>query len=394
MLKEYKLSCRDMKLLLRSCESGRVQHPAILPRPGSKCYIFLMEHVKMICFTDRCIILTPDDKVTQKFVEALKNHFNNFESDDFKMNVNPMKMLQQMSLKEEDFEHVIMEKAMENVVEKFRKHLQIMKPALEVLLQQIEENAETNELKKLLAVKKSLAQFQQNVDNVMKAINSLLDDDEEMKKMSLRNEEKGDIEQILDSFAADIDEIDTEIKICIDMIEDTDQFLSAHLDSVRNELMKMSLFIEVGALIMGFGAVVGGIFGMNLKNYIEEEAHAFFIVIIVTAVLMLLMLAGFTKKYYQLKADTSSASTFNLLKNFFTYVDDLEYHLFNKTVSKLEFKDAVEKITKLKISEKESDFLFQMVDADGDGVIDAENELNLDIGKTEYHHHVKNGALV
>merc|ERR1719186_277759 len=176
----------------------------------------------MICFTDRCIILTPDDKVTQKFVEALKNHFNNFESDDFKMNVNPMKMLQQMSLKEEDFEHVIMEKAMENVVEKFRKHLQIMKPALEVLLQQIEENAETNELKKLLAVKKSLAQFQQNVDNVMKAINSLLDDDEEMKKMSLRNEEKGDIEQILDSFAADIDEIDTEIKICIDMIEDTD----------------------------------------------------------------------------------------------------------------------------------------------------------------------------
>merc|ERR1719186_1210457 len=161
----------------------------------------------MICFTDRCMILTPDDKVTQKFVEALKNHFNDFGSDDFKMNVNPMKMLQQMSLNEEYFEHVIIEKAMENVVEKFMKHLQIMKPALEVLLQQIEENAETNELKKLLAVKKSLAQFQQNVDNVMKAINSLLDD-EEMKKMSLRNEEKGDIEQILDSFAADIDEID------------------------------------------------------------------------------------------------------------------------------------------------------------------------------------------
>jgi hypothetical protein len=271
-----------------------------------------------------------------------------------------------------------------------------MKPALNLLLQQIEENAETNGLKKLLAVKKSLAQFQQNVDNVMKAINALLEDDEYMNKMRLRAEEKGDIELILDSFSADMDEIDTEIKIFTDMIEDTDQFVSAHLDSVRNEIMKMSLFIEVGALIMGFGAVVGGIFGMNLRNYVEEDAHAFLIVCLVTAVLMLLIAAGFTKKYYQLKQDTSNAQSFNLLKNFFTYVDDLEYHLFSKSVNKAEFRDALEKITKLKVSEKESDYLFSMVDANNDGVIDAENELNLDIGRTEYtyKHHVKNGALV
>eukprot|EP00092_Neocalanus_flemingeri_P002018 GFUD01002151.1.p1 GENE.GFUD01002151.1~~GFUD01002151.1.p1 ORF type:complete len:420 (-),score=120.15 GFUD01002151.1:146-1405(-) len=393
-LKEHNLPARDLKLLLRSCDPGRVQHPTILPRPDSKCFIFLIEHVKMICFIDRCIILTPEDKVTQKFVEALKNHFNNLGSDDNEMNVDSIKMLQQINMKEQDFEHVMIEKAMENVVEKFKKHLQIMKPALELLLQQIEENAETNGLKKLLAVKKSLAQFQQNVDNVMKAVKSLLDDDKVMVKMKIRVEEKVDIEVILDSFAADIDEIDTEIKIFIDMIEDTDQFVSAHLDSVRNELMKMSLFIEIGGLIMGFGAVVGGIFGMNLKNDIEEDGHAFAIVIIVTLVLMVIMLAGFTKKYYQLKADTSSASTFNLLKNFFTYVDDLEYHLFSKNVSKLEFKDAVEKITKLKISDKESDYLFQMVDANNDGVIDAENELNLNIGKTEYTNHVKNGVLV
>ena len=91
------------------------------------------------------------------------------------------------------------------------------------------------------------------------------------------------------------------------------------------------------------------------------------------------MLAGFTKKYYQLKADTSSARNYNILKNFFTYVDDLEYHIFGKNVSKAEFKDAVQKVTKLKISDKESDYLFQMVDANNDGVIDAENELNLDM---------------
>ena len=39
----------------------------------------------------------------------------------------------------------------------------------------------------------------------------------------------------MSSVAADLDEIETEIKIFIDMIEDTDQFISAHLDSVRNK---------------------------------------------------------------------------------------------------------------------------------------------------------------
>ena len=95
-------------------------------------------------------------------------------------------------------------------------------------------------------------------------------DDEDMMSLSLTNEnDKEDIELLLSSVAADLDEIETEIKIFIDMIEDTDQFISAHLDSVRNEIIKMSLFIEVGGLIMGFGAVVSGIFGMNLTNHVE-----------------------------------------------------------------------------------------------------------------------------
>ena len=141
------------------------------------------------------------------------------------------------------------------------------------------------------------------------------------------------------------------------------------------------------------------------------------------------VLLVFLRRYYQLKADTSSAQSFTLLKNFFTYVDDLEYHVFNKRIEKVfstilkliywisrsiskfaaqgEFKQAVEKITGLKITDRESEYLFRvwpwninlylmffnqwpninlylihqnifkMVDANHDGIIDAENELNL-----------------
>ena len=83
---------------------------------------------------------------------------------------------------------------------------------------------------------------------------------------------------------------------------------------------------------------------------------------------MILLFAGFTTKYYQLKADTSSAQSFTLLKNFFAYVDDLEYNVFNKEVAKTEFKETVEKITGLKISDKESEYLQKMVDVNRNGL--------------------------
>jgi hypothetical protein len=200
----------------------------------------------------------------------------------------------------------------------------------------------------------------------------LLGDDGDMQSLYLtrpdrQSGEHEEVQMLLKSYADDLDEIKTQIKIFINLIEDTDQFISAHLDSVRNEFIKMSLFIEVSGVILGFGAVVGGVFGMNLDNKIEDPAKAglgtpwaFLVNCVLTVVIMLLFFLGFTKKYYQLKADTSSAQSFTLLKIFFTYIDDLEYHVVNKKIEKGEFKDAVEKITGLKITDNESEDLFKV----------------------------------
>ena len=81
-----------------------------------------------------------------------------------------------------------------------------------------------------------------------------------------------------------------------------------------------------------------------------------------------------------LRADTSKAQSFTLLKNFFTYVDDLEFHVFNKkTLNRAEFHQAVEKVTNLSISDKEAEYLFAMMDTDQDGVIDTRKELQIEM---------------
>jgi len=359
-------------MLMKSSPAlSKARHPAILPRPSSDCFILELENIKLLCFSQKCLIINPEERTSDTFINGLKEQLKLTEQELVKTNEeSSLRLLHQKSIQYQDFEQVILETALEFVVQKYRRHLQIIKPALEMLLQQVEGNPETNCLRRLLAVKKSLAEFEQNVELVSKVLRHLLADDEDMASLSLTNVgDKESIELLLSSVSADLDEIETEIKIFIDMIEDTDQFISAHLDAVRNEIIKMSLFIEIGALTMAVGAVVSGIFGMNLSNALEESPYAFILVLVGLVVIMIALFAGLTRKYYQLKADTTSAQSFTLLKNFFSYVDDLEYNVFNKNIEKVEFKGMVERITGLKISDKESEYLFKMVDVNRNGIV-------------------------
>ena len=197
-----------------------------------------------------------------------------------------------------------------------------------------------------------------------------------------------EVKHLLEANLSDLKEIVMETKMFHDRIEDTIQFMCAHIDCIRNELMYCSLFSEVGSFIMGTGTFVSGIFGMNLTNHIELHEYAFIMVCMGIAFMMSCFIACFYRKYCQLhgNTDTSSAHSFNLLKNFFTYVDDLEYYVFNKKfLTAQEFKDAIEKILKLEISNNEAEYLFAMFDANMDGKIDIESELKINLNPENDH---------
>ena len=87
---------------------------------------------------------------------------------------------------------------------------------------------------------------------------------------------KEEVELLMEAYNSDLKEIQYELANIRNTIEDTNDFINIHLNSIRNRIIKMSLFIEVGGLIMGFGAVVSGIFGMNLKNHVEVNRKPFF----------------------------------------------------------------------------------------------------------------------
>ena len=124
---------------------SKTHHPAILPRPSSDCFILEMENIKLLCFSERCFMINPEERSSEGFLKGLKEQFKLTKPNLIKTNEEPtLKLLHQKSIQYQDFEQIILETVLEFVVQKFRKHLEIIKPALEMLLHQVEANPETN----------------------------------------------------------------------------------------------------------------------------------------------------------------------------------------------------------------------------------------------------------
>ena len=106
--------------------------------------------------------------------------------------------------------------------------------------------------------------------------------------------------------------------------------------------MKMGLVIDILAVTLGFGAVVGGIFGMNVPNHLEQSSTAFYFVVVGMILVMFVIFGGFLQRYYSLKKDTSKARGSIVLRNFFKYAELLEFQEFpNKNIKKEEFIESV-----------------------------------------------------
>ena len=318
-----------------------------------------------MCFSDFCLIINPHGSYTTKFIdEDLSSQLDfaeNFQS----------------------FAMFILEKAVENVCLKYKKRLALTKLPVEKLMDQIERTPDIIELKKLFAVKKSIISFQQTVESIIKVLKDLRKEYDTFLDMKIGVSAESDFEDILEYLIADIEDIAEKVQNLLEGMEEVAQFVSSHQDNVRNDLIGMTLIIEILGMTLGFGAFIGGVFGMNLTNSYEEDPHAFVIVNVILLTVMILLFAGFRIRMETMKRDTKNANSFTVLKNFFNCVDDLQFQDLPKLINRTDFTEAVKQITGMKkINEREVDFLFQMVDKNDDGLIDRETELNRKISGT------------
>jgi magnesium transporter len=165
----------------------------------------------------------------------------------------------------------------------------------------------SGELETLRVIKNDMNDFEAQVDGVRRALMELLDNEEDMRLLyltklhenpsllfDLGSFDSEEVETILESYLKDIYSIRTSATLMQHRITTTESLVMMKLDYARNYLLALDMTLNLIAASLGFGMLVTGIFGMNLKIGIEDRtASAFWWVIFsVCGVCLFFILSG------------------------------------------------------------------------------------------------------
>ncbi|KAG5513819.1 hypothetical protein PMAC_000857 [Pneumocystis sp. 'macacae'] len=153
----------------------------------------------------------------------------------------------------------------------------------EVLLQ-LEEDINRERIRNLLIYSKKVSAFAQKATLIRNALNEILDQDEDLTAMYLTEKQQGktrpldqhdEIELLLESYLKQTDEIVQSVNNLVSNIKNTEEIVNIVLDANRNSLMLMELKVSILTLAVSSGAIISGLLGMNLKNFMENSSYAF-----------------------------------------------------------------------------------------------------------------------
>ncbi|EGC49102.1 inner membrane magnesium transporter mrs2 [Histoplasma capsulatum var. duboisii H88] len=159
----------------------------------------------------------------------------------------------------------------------------VREPVVRVL-RALEEDIDRDKLRRLLIYSKRLGTFEQKARLVRDAIEDLLEADDDLTAMYLSEKAQGvhrqevdhqEIEMLLESYHKVCDEIVQASGNLVTNIRNTEEIVKAILDANRNSLMLLDLKFSIGTLGLAAGTLCSALYGMNLKNFLEESDIGF-----------------------------------------------------------------------------------------------------------------------
>lgn len=171
------------------------------------------------------------------------------------------------------------------------------------LLAEMEDNIDHDRFKRLLHYSRRLASFKNRAKLVEEALDEVLAQDEDMNAMYLSDKKNKvnrelhdheDLEVLLESFSKQVEEIVNEAESIESNVQSTQEIVELILDANRNALLALDLKVSIATLGVGTGALIAGLFGMNLTSHIEHHDYAFYAMTgVSTSLAIIVAWAGF-----------------------------------------------------------------------------------------------------
>jgi len=162
----------------------------------------------------------------------------------------------------------------------------------------------------LRMLKDQITEMALRVNGFVRALNGVLDEDEDMELMNLSRlitnperfiqpvsrevleEESDEPELILEAYLQEALSIGNSLEFLKNQVLNTEEQVAMKMDSIRNQLLFINAILTIVTVCLTAASLVGSIFGMNLTNHLEDEDRVFAKVVAGTLVGSFLLFIG------------------------------------------------------------------------------------------------------
>ncbi|KAI4334302.1 hypothetical protein L6164_019012 [Bauhinia variegata] len=304
LLKSSGLRPRDIRsvdpslFLTNSAPSLLVREYAILLNLGS---------LRAIAMQERVLIFDYNRKGGKAFLESLLPRLNPKNNGGQSM----------------PFELEVVEAALLSRIQRYEQRLMDLEPRVQALLDVLPNRLTGDILEQLRISKQHLVELGSRAGALRQMLLDLLEDPEEIRRIcimgknctlrkgnhnmecsvplekQIAEEEEEEIEMLLENYLQRCESCHGQAERLLDSAREMEDSIAVSLSSRRLEVSRVELLLQVGTFCAGVGALVAGIFGMNLKSYLEEHVLAFWLT---TAGIIVGAVMAFFLMYYYLRA--------------------------------------------------------------------------------------------
>ncbi|KAH1090952.1 hypothetical protein J1N35_018209 [Gossypium stocksii] len=281
LLKSSGVRPRDIRsvdpslFLTKTAPSLLVREHAILLNLGS---------LRAMAMKDRVLIFNYNSKGGKAFTDTLLPRLNN------------MNGVQCMP-----FELEVVEAALLSWIQRWERKLTNLEPRVQALLKMFPNKLTGDILEQLRISKQTLVELGSKAGALRQMLLDLLEDQDEIRRICIMGrrstlkrenddvesslpsgkliaeEQVEEIEMLLENYLQRCESCHGQAERLLDSAKEMEDSMAVNLSSRRLEVGRVELLLQVGAFCIGVGALVSGIFGMNLRSYLEERVFAFWI---------------------------------------------------------------------------------------------------------------------
>ena len=285
-----------------------------------KAILFCIENIKVVVQHNEALIFSPYQPEVQEFVPALQQQIAQAAANDEATGTAG-------SLR---FEHIVIEAALNVVCTNLFRRVRAISPAVASALNGLRAESRGLEVLKtqvdeLLPLKNKIDELRKRVKEIKRAITEVLNNDEDLQMMylcdpidnTLANGQSRDskivsiadgsdamgsglsnavgdncpvavssslvadttnVEMLFENYLNEIEWISSEVEDVVDEITNTEESVSLQLEVQTNRILRLEAQLSIASFVVTCGALVTGLFGMNLLSHMETDTRIFYFV--------------------------------------------------------------------------------------------------------------------